>query len=194
MERVIHKNWKLINDSLPLEETQTGKLNRIALFKLIDSNNNGTLSLNEIQTGIRHNLKLDELTNCKTAIFKAFEAVRFSRRSKTSKLKKSDHFIVFSEFKRFLVYLRQYFEYFEMFDRLDSDSNKKIDVYEFAAALPTIEKWGVKVEDAEKVFNEIDDNRSGFIIFDEFCHWAIQNSLDIEDDDDFDHKELKGMK
>jgi Ca2+-binding EF-hand superfamily protein len=81
-----------------------------------------------------------------------------------------------------------------MFNSLDSDSNKKIDVYEFTAALPTIEKWGVKVVNVEAVFRKIDVNKSGFIIFDEFCHWAIQNSLDIEDDDYFRHSELEGMK
>lgn len=193
METIIKKNWKLIKDSLPLEETIPGKLDRIGLFKLMDVNDNGTLSLNEIHSGIKHNLKLQEIVNCRSAIFKAFEAVRFSRGA-NSKLKKTDQFIVFSEFKRFLVYLRQYFEYYEMFERLDADSNKKIDLYEFKAALSTLEKWGVKIENPEKVFNEIDVNLSGYIIFDEFCHWAIKNSLDIEDDDDFHHNELLRMK
>jgi hypothetical protein len=31
-----------------------------------------------------------------------------------------------------------------------------------------MESWGVKIEDAEAAFNEIDDNKGGIILFDEF--------------------------
>lgn len=39
--------------------------------------------------------------------------------------------------------------------------------------------------DPLKTFNEIDKNKGGFILFDEFVDWAIQKNLDLEDDDDF---------
>lgn len=189
MERATKKNWKQIKDSLPLEMTKEGIEERNKLFKLFDINGSGTLAINEIHTGIRHNLKLDEVIDCKPAIQKAFDIIRHSRGSK-SKLKSSDTYIISSEFKRFLIYLRQYFEYYEMFDRLDSDSNKKIDFYEFKAAIPTVEKWGLIVENPEASFAELDRDKSGYIIFDEFCSWAIEKSLDIEDDDDFNHQEI----
>ena len=31
-------------------------------------------------------------------------------------------------------------------------------------------------------------------MFDEFCEYAIQKNLDLEDDDDFDDSELKNLK
>jgi len=172
-------NLNFINEILPLEESFYGKLKRIKLFNLIDLNGNGKLSINEIHSGITKNIKLYKILNCKTAIFKALEAVRFSRGEK-SKLQQNDQFIVFSEFKKFLNFLKYYFEYFVMFEIIDSDSNKKIDIYEFTAAMPIIQKWGLKIINPEKVFKEIDENESGFILFDEFCHWAIMNSLKIE--------------
>lgn len=179
MEYQNKNNWNLINESLPLEESLYGKLERIKLFNLIDLNRNGKLSVNEIHSGILKNIKLYKILNCKTAIFKALEAVRFSR-GEQSKLQQNDQFIVFSEFKKFLNFLKYYFEYYLMFEIIDSDSNKKIDVYEFTAALPIIQKWGLKIINPDKVFNEIDENGSGFILFDEFCHWAIINSLKID--------------
>lgn len=56
------------------------------------------------------------------------------------------------------------------------------------------EKWGVKVSDPEKTFVEIDLDRGGRIRFDEFCHWAIKNNMDIETDDDFNDECLKNLK
>ena len=31
---------------------------------------------------------------------------------------------------------------------------------------------------------EIDGNKGGFVLFDEFATWAIKKNLDLEDDDD----------
>ena len=65
---------------------------------------------------------------------------------------------------------------------------------EFKAAVPTLEKWGVKVSDPAATFAEIDTNGGGQILFDEFCHWAIKKQLDLETDDDFEDKDLSSMK
>ena len=35
-------------------------------------------------------------------------------------------------------------------------------------ALPTLEKWGVKIMDPKAEFKKIDNNNSGSIMFDEF--------------------------
>ena len=44
------------------------------------------------------------------------------------------------------------------------------------------------IRDPEDEFQEIDKNNGGTISFEEFCNYAIQQSLDLEDDDD---EELK---
>ena len=36
---------------------------------------------------------------------------------------------------------------------------------EFEAALPLLEEWGVKIEDHEAAFNEIDENGGGQVLF-----------------------------
>lgn len=60
--------------------------------------------------------------------------------------------------------------------------------------MPTMKKWGVEVEDPEKEFKEIDKNGGGSIMFDEFCHYAIKKNLELDDDVDFDDKEITKMK
>ncbi len=53
--------------------------------------------------------------------------------------------------------------------------------------MPIIEKWVGKLhEGGAQEFNEIDKNGGGYILFNEFCDWAIKKSLDLDDDDDFD--------
>ena len=47
-----------------------------------------------------------------------------------------------------------------------------------------MERWGVKIPDPKAIFNLIDKNGSGFILFDEFSENAIKASLDLEDDED----------
>ena len=70
----------------------------------------------------------------------------------------------------------------------------KVDINEFKLALPTLEKWGVKIANPESEFKKIDKNGGGVIMFDEFCEYAIKKNLDLEDDDDFDDVDIKSMK
>ena len=51
-------------------------------------------------------------------------------------------------------------------------------------AIPIMERWGVKLPDPKAIFNLIDKNGSGFILFDEFSEYAIKASLDLENDED----------
>ena len=71
-----------------------------------------------------------------------------------------------------------------MFKELDTSGDGRIGIDEFTKAVPTLEKWGVKIEDAQTSFNEIDTNGGGVVLFDEFVVWAASKNLDLEDDDD----------
>jgi len=56
-----------------------------------------------------------------------------------------------------------------MFERIDNDGDRRMDLEEFKLAVPSLEKWGVKVTDAEQSFKAIDSNGGGLVLFDEFC-------------------------
>jgi Ca2+-binding EF-hand superfamily protein len=182
LNKMIYKNWTNFNKNIPVEETEEAKNGRINLFKEIDINSNGSLSISEIHLVIKHKIDYHN-PHLKSAIFKSFETIRLLRDEK-SKLNRDDHFLIFREFRKFLVYLKHYFEYYLMFELMDSDDTRKVDIYEFEAALSFIKRWGIEIKDIKKSFNEIDDNNSGVITFDEFCFWAIKNSLKIPIEDD----------
>jgi len=77
---------------------------------------------------------------------------------------------------------------------VNTDGDHFIEYDEFVDALPNFEKWGVKITNPRKTFDLIDTDKGGKINFQEFCHWAIKNSMDIDTDDDFDDECLKKLK
>ena len=72
-------------------------------------------------------------------------------------------------------------ELYAAFDHIDTGDDNRIDLSEFKQGLVFIKDWGVVVEDAEAEFSVIDDG-GGQILFDEFCHWALQKGLDYDKD------------
>jgi len=181
-------NWHDVNSKLPTLKNEEQTKLRKKMFKNFDGNGNGYLSLAETDKGIRDVLKLDEVFHCKQVIMRAFQAAKDKYKSKS---KYGPDYIELTEFRFFLVYLRQYFEYFVMFEKLDVTGDKKVTIDEFKQALPLLEKWGVKVSGVEETFKKISGGDRS-IIFPEFCEWAIKQSLDLEDDEDFnDPDELK---
>ena len=83
-----------------------------------------------------------------------------------------------------------------MFDKVDNSGDHLINLEEFKKAIPQMKNWGVEISEAEaeKEFKSIDTNNGGAISFEEFCSFAIQKSLDLEEDDGFDDEELKNLK
>jgi Ca2+-binding EF-hand superfamily protein len=183
-------DWKEFAKKLPIGKTPEESTKRKKLFRDFDPNGNGYLSLAEIDKAFLDVINLPFIYKRKPVLMRAFQA------AKTSCPKKSEHsadYIELNEFRYFLIYLRQYLEYFEMFDKIDTNDDKKVTLSEFKLAMPLMEKWGVKVDDPEKTFKEIDQNGGGSILFDEFCHWAIKKNLDLENDDNFYDDTIENM-
>ncbi len=47
-----------------------------------------------------------------------------------------------------------------------------------------LKKWGVNIKDPKSEFKSIDKNGGGVVLFDEFSHYCITKSLDLENDGD----------
>jgi len=174
-------DWAGIAAKLPTQTNDEDKAKRKKMFNQFDPNGNGVLSLAEVDKAMRDVLNIDDLFDAKPAIMRAFQIAKNSKPSKRGDL--GDDYIELREFKFFLLSLRQYFEYYVAFVRVDANSDNRISLKEFKAAQSNIEKWVGKI-DADKAFKAIDTNHGGFILFDEFCKWAIKKNLDLEDDDD----------
>jgi len=174
-------DWTALNAKLPTERTGEAKVKRKDLFRQMDAGN-GILSLAEVDKGIRDVLKIDEIFDAKPAIMRAFQIAK--KRGKSSRGDLGDDYIEFREFRFFLLSLRQYFEYWEAFSRTDENNDRRINLIEFVNARSKIETWVGAIGDIEGEFAKIDKNGGGYILFDEFCEWAITKNLDLEDDDD----------
>ena len=184
-------DWEALLQRLPIKKTAEERAKRRELWNAMDMNGNGYISLAEFDRGVRDVLNLPNIFSLKKVLIRAYNASKDKIKGKS---KHSKDYVEWLEFRILLVYLRQYFEYYAMFCRIDTSDDFKVDINEFKKALPILEKWGVKISDPEKEFNSIDTNKSGSIMFDEFCEYAIKKNLDLEDDDDFDDAELKSFK
>ena len=184
-------DWEGLLQRLPIKKTVEERKKRRQLWNAIDMNGNGYISLAEFDRGIRDVLNLPQIFSLKKVLIRAFNAAKNKIKGKS---KHSDDYVEWLEFRILLVYLRQYFEYYVMFCRIDTSDDFKVDINEFKKAIPTLEKWGVKITDPIAEFKKIDNNNSGSIMFDEFCEYAIKKNLDLEDDDDFEDEELKTFK
>lgn len=187
-------NWDEMKKKLPVAKTADERKKRLKLWNQLNEYGNGYMSYKRLNTQLTNYLDLPEVVRNKAPIKLAFNAAcdKYSR----SGVNKNDGLIEWMEFRIFLVYLRQYFEYWVMFQNVDTSGDHKITLDEFKNALPKMKEWGVEIkeDDAETEFKNIDINGEGSITFDEFCTFAIQKSLDLEDDDGFDDEELKHLK
>ncbi|KAL3682566.1 hypothetical protein R1sor_000588 [Riccia sorocarpa] len=174
-------DWKAIAAKLPSEKTAQDKAKRSKLFNEFDPNGNGFLSLAEVDRGICDVLQLEGLFQCKPAIMRAFQAAKGVAKS-NSKL--GDDYVERSEFRLLMVYLKQYFELYEMFNKVDTSDDRRVSLDEFKAAVPLLERWGLKIEDAEAEFEKVDANTGGSILFDEFADWALKAHLQLLERDE----------
>ena len=191
-QNYIRYDWDELMKKLPTQKTAKERKERLALWNKINEYGNGYVSYKRLSVQLDKHLELPNVVRNKAPIKLAFNAA--SNKYAKKGLKPEDNLIEWMEFRIFLVYLRQYFEYWTMFEGLDESGDHQINLEEFKKAVPTMEKWGVKIENPEEEFKKIDKNNSGTISFEEFCSFAIQKSLDLEEDDGFDDEELKNLK
>jgi Ca2+-binding EF-hand superfamily protein len=177
-------DWVAMRQKLPMEKTPEQQKKRLELYRQFDPNNNGYLSLAEVDKGCRDVLGLHDMFDAKPVIMRAFQAAKGANNAKGQKGGKGQDYIEKCEFRLLFVYLRQYFEVWQMFDEVDSSDDRRVTLEEFKAALPKIERWGVKVSNPEAEFKAIDKNGGGVVLFDEFADWALKKQLDLEDDDE----------
>ena len=191
-QNYIRYDWDELMKKLPTQKTAKERKERLALWNKINEYGNGYVSYKRLSVQLDKHLELPNVVRNKAPIKLAFNAA--SNKYAKKGLKPEDNLIEWMEFRIFLVYLRQYFEYWVMFEGLDESGDHQINLEEFKKAVPTMEKWGVKIKNPEEEFKKIDKNNSGTISFEEFCSFAIQKSLDLEEDDGFDDEELKNLK
>ena len=135
------------------------------MWRQLDYNCNGLVSLAEIDklVGERY-----PLLNKKPALMRAYKHA-----TGKSELASTDCALV--EFPQLPALLKGLFYYnrvYHVFDKIDTDDDRRIDLAEFKAGFAVL---GLdKKHKPDAVFNTIDLNAGGIILFDEFCAWYSQ--------------------
>jgi hypothetical protein len=185
--------------NLPVGRDKESVMERKKMFRLADYNGNGICSLAECDRLIVSVLHIQGVKIMKPVINRAFHAARDIVPSVGSI---GPHYVDLHEFRYFLLYLQHYLELFLIFAELDSTkvrgkySDRRMSYPEFEVAIPKLIAWGLEPEverviqsNPQAVFQSIDDNGGGVVLFDEFAHWALWNhifKLNGEDDEDME--------
>lgn len=185
-------DWDGLINKIPHRKTEEDRNQRVEIWKNgLNAYGNGSVSYKKLSRDIRKYLDLPEEVVTKGPLKYAFDAAKNQYKTKWDS---DDNYLQWNEFRIFLLFLKQYFEYWKMFETVDSSGDHKISPDEFKSAVPTMEKWGVKIADPDSEFNSIDANRNGVLTFDEFSNYAIKKSLQSEGDDDFDKEGIELLK
>jgi len=175
--RRVEVDWATVNAQLPIGRDDASKSARHKIFRSFDPNGNGLLSLAEVDGGLTKVLQIHGIA--KPVMMRAFQAARDVAKPVASF---SNDYIDKNEFRVLLVYLTYYLQLFEFFDRIDASGDRRVGPREFQAALPLLQRWGMKQAatweaNPQAAFREMDRNNGGKVLFDEFADFCLRHGL-----------------
>jgi len=173
------EHFKQIKEVLCFHKDPASKAKRDKLWKGFDVNNNGILSLAEIDKALRDVLHLgDNLFHAKKAIIIAFNAAKNAVKIKG---KHADDYVNRCEFRLLLKFLWEYFALYNAFMGLEEDGDLRLSKDEFLKNYHIIENIVGKINDPNHVWNELQKGQNNHVLFGDFCKWAYHR-LPTEDD------------
>ncbi len=159
-----------------LEAFPTNKQERKKLFNAYDPNGNNLMSLAELDRMIKME-KIFQDYNHKSVIMRAY------KKADKHGSKKYEGFITRYEFAYFLKYLQVYNDLWKAFDEFDQDDDMRVDREEFFKGQQAL-GMGLSKEEANSLFDKIDTNHGGKILFEEFSEWAIDHKFQTENSEE----------
>lgn len=132
-----------------------------ALFEDVDRNGDGTLTMREVEKAIIQRKSQFDLKP--TIVMRAFQKADSDNDGKISR----------EEFFSFVKFITYYKNLHAVFSSMDKDGDRRLSKTEFMNAADVL-----CVDDPETVFVEMDENKGGYIVFDEFCIWMAEKRAD----------------
>ena len=139
-----------------------------------DNNGNGITSLAEVDGMVHFYVRSQKhrlysffrnLYN-KNALIRAYKHTRLNDTTSDK-----DDWIQRHEFPALLKNLHFFNQLWQVFDELDVEDDRRVDFNEFRTGLANMDIV-CDTEQAREIFDDIDDNGGGYMLFDEFCHCA----------------------
>ena len=136
------------------------------LWSVLDANGNGIVSLAEIDNLAVYTYPI---LNHKPALMRAYK-----KTTANSTLGSSDEFVHKEDFAELIKNLFWYNRIYYTFHQIDADNDHRLSRDEFVCAF-SILQLSASFK-ATAVFDSIDTNQGGVILFDEFCAWFDANT------------------
>ncbi|TPX60017.1 hypothetical protein PhCBS80983_g02037 [Powellomyces hirtus] len=133
------------------------------VWKTFDYNNNGILSLAEIDRAVIE--CYPAYASNKPVLIRAYKAADSS----------TDGFVDRKEFRRLMEFLAIFDGVYKKFKKMDADGDRRVNFEEFEKGFKEIGALGGQTP--RQLFDEIDTNKGGYILFDEFCGAIAQSKL-----------------
>lgn len=134
------------------------------IFEEVDRNGDGSLSLKEVEKAIIQ--RKNQFNLAPTIVMRAFHKADTNH----------DGAINRNEFFQFVRCINYFQNLLAIFEEIDKDGNRRLSREEF---VQTAHILNVDASRSQKVFDEMDENRGGYVVFDEFCLWmAEKHALD----------------
>ena len=131
------------------------------IFDEIDQNQDGLLSLPEVEKAMIQ--RKTEFDLKPTIVLRAFQKTDTD----------SDGKITREEFFQFIRLISYFKNLSNVFDAMDTDRNRRLSKTEFFMASKVLE-----IDDPDAIFQDMDENKGGYIVFDEFCIWMAEKRHD----------------
>lgn len=130
---------------LPTAKTPIAAEQRRALFRSLDPNGNGHLSLAEVDKGLKDVCGEALFKHAKPVIIRAFNAAKNAGGAQRGV---NADYIQPHEFRVLCCYLCKYFELWTLFQEIDASNDRRLSLEEFKMALGKIKHWRYQAEQA----------------------------------------------
>lgn len=135
------------------------------LFEQIDVNRNHVLSLAELDKAV---VELWPQFNNKPALMRAYKAADLN----------GNGYLSLKEFTAFLQFLVVYQNLWQQFEKMDENGDRRLSLMEFRKHAPSMAPYNTMTEaQLDAVFQRVDSNGGGVVLFDEFCTYAAAEVL-----------------
>ena len=136
----------------------------VAQFREMDFNGNNIISLAEIDKFI---VERYPLLDNKPALMRAYRAAD----------KNNSGLISLKEYTNLWEYIVYFNQLWEKFERIDVNMDRRIDLDEFKAMAGELFDTTLSEKEATYLFDLIDVNNGGMILFNEFCTFMIRRTV-----------------
>mmetsp|Transcript_6924 Transcript_6924/g.16513 ORF Transcript_6924/g.16513 Transcript_6924/m.16513 type:complete len:359 (-) Transcript_6924:90-1166(-) len=176
--RQISVNWDGIEAKLPIDQDPESRVKRKAVFADWTQGRKKTLSLEELQRGVREYLGAEfgaDVEETEIAVKNAWKVARNLAPPKKKNQAKAAKTVDAKEFHAFIVALRYYVELAELFEHLDAqqEDDQKLSHRECRKDMASLEAWGISEEKLAEKFKGL-DLWTPAVVFEDFAKWCVE--------------------